>query len=1071
MNKKEVKKTLWVLMLVFIAIFISKFVLSDITLIIPCTEDSSGHSICTNLILRTPCAEDNYGHAICYNIHNLKQESDNCVFDNYGHLLCSNITLRQPCTDEEAFDNYGHSICYNLNLMKNCGKDNYGHQICFDIEKVVPCGEDHFGHGLCTGSGFGPIHGAEKSPPIIDNLPNQTTKMNTPLPSNFTNLWDYTYDAQDPDNKLSFSVNSQTNSNLINCYIFGNRYINCSAPKINSWGYNDVTIKVTDTDGMTDTDTFRITVIKRYHPEISIPDQSTPEDTKPVANFLDLFNYANDVEDSDEILTFSIQTQTNQTLINCYVTNDRYVNCNTPLSNFYGYSDITVKVTDSDGLFATDAFRMTITPINDQPQIENVPDISTPEDTKPQNNVIDLWNYTFDYEDTDSQITYRIQSQSNLTLINCYITSNRYINCDQPVANKYGYSDITLNITDSGGLSDIDVFRATVTSVNDAPVIENVPDKQTDEDVTPQANFIDIYNYSYDIEDPDNVLTYSIKSQTNSLLISCSITNSHYISCDAPLANFYGYNDIIVEVRDTGGMTNSDTFRMIVNSVNDLPNLSGLPNQTINENRQEPLNNIIDLWTYANDIEDADEFLIFNITSQTNTSLITCNIDTNRYIDCNPPAKNKNGYSNIAVRVTDRNGGTATNSFRITVLPNKNAPQLVGLPDKSTYEDTLPEQNFIDLWNYSSDDLDTDEQLIFKIDGPSGLSLINCSIVSNRYVNCGMPAANMSGYGDIRITVIDTGNLSANDTFRMTVIPLNDPPIIDGIPDQTIKEDSEGFSFRIDSYISDIDNELKKLTVGVVSQTNSVLITCWTWRVYFRSRFYGFWVLCSAPTANSWGYSDITIKVTDPGGLSNIDTFRVIVEEDNNPPYFMENVTHNSDLINPVALGDDVIFNANIQDLDNDYVKLVVCYKQGLENISCKGIEYCHDGFETVGPKTCSYNTASAQTINEFTSYACDERGACVNGVNESFYVRGYPKDPKINIGNGAFNWERSGILNTTIQISEFPNELLSVVQSCNCKDCQITVDNRCLVPVNISAIDGIINARGVHVVYGIKIK
>ena len=72
-------------------------------------------------------------------------------------------------------------------------------------------------------------------------------------------------------------------------------------------------------------------------------------------------------------------------------------------------------------------------------------------------------------------------------------------------------------------------------------------------------------------------------------------------------------------------------------SGNTEPIISGIPNFTIDEdsNAQDDL---VDLFDFASDIEDSDEELTFSIVEQTDSGLIFCSIDNDRYVDCEAPA-------------------------------------------------------------------------------------------------------------------------------------------------------------------------------------------------------------------------------------------------------------------------------------------------------------------------------------------------------------------------------------------------------------------------------------------------
>lgn len=108
---------------------------------------------------------------------------------------------------------------------------------------------------------------------------------------------------------------------------------------------------------------------------------------------------------------------------------------------------------------------------NQAPTITNIPDASFNEDSTPPANLIDLWQYASDPESNVSQLTYIIVSQSNPSLVNCSVTSNRYVNCGQPALHTYGFSAITVEVSD-GQYSDRDTFNADVLPINYAPTID-----------------------------------------------------------------------------------------------------------------------------------------------------------------------------------------------------------------------------------------------------------------------------------------------------------------------------------------------------------------------------------------------------------------------------------------------------------------------------------------------------------------------------------------------------------------------------------------------------------------------
>ncbi len=95
------------------------------------------------------------------------------------------------------------------------------------------------------------------TPPTLSGLPDQTLAVNTQR-DNAIDLWAYADDAEDADSALAFTI---SNTPIISAgvTITGHRYIDIH-PAADWTGTTDVVVQVQDTDGLTDDDTFRVTV-------------------------------------------------------------------------------------------------------------------------------------------------------------------------------------------------------------------------------------------------------------------------------------------------------------------------------------------------------------------------------------------------------------------------------------------------------------------------------------------------------------------------------------------------------------------------------------------------------------------------------------------------------------------------------------------------------------------------------------------------------------------------------------------------------------------------------------------
>lgn len=191
-------------------------------------------------------------------------------------------------------------------------------------------------------------------------------------------------------------------------------------------------------------------------------------------------------------------------------------------------------------------------------------------------------------------------------------------------------------------------------------------------------------------------------------------------------------------------------------------------------------------------------------------------------------------------------------------------PTFGGLPDISTPEDT-PKYSAIDLWAFAVDSESSDSELDYTIvanTNPScGVSITTADFVSV------VPVANWYGSSDVTIRCSD-GIRSVDDTFRVTVTSVNDPPTLSGIPDKVVAVNStNNNAIDLWLYASDVDHSVSSLTYTIVGNTSP---QC---GAIIDSIDY----IDIIPDANWSGYSDVTVRATDPGGLWSEDTFRVVV--------------------------------------------------------------------------------------------------------------------------------------------------------------------------------------------------
>src|SRR5205809_615821 len=141
-----------------------------------------------------------------------------------------------------------------------------------------------------------------------------------------------------------------------------------------------------------------------------------------------------------------------------------------------------------------------------------------------------------------------------------------------------------------------------------------------------------------------------------------------------------------------------------------------------------------------------------------------------------------------------------------------------------------------------------------------------------------MPAANQSGTAPITITVTDPDGASASSSFVLTVNPVNDPPTISSLANQSRSEERRAGNVAFS--ICDVESTADSLTVnghssnqGLVPDGNIVFGGSGPNRT-----------VTLMPAANQSGTATITITVSDPEGASASRSFVLTVNPVNDPP-------------------------------------------------------------------------------------------------------------------------------------------------------------------------------------------
>lgn len=113
-------------------------------------------------------------------------------------------------------------------------------------------------------------------------------------------------------------------------------------------------------------------------------------------------------------------------------------------------------------------------------------------------------------------------------------------------------------------------YLAPAGNSNSPPIIAAVPAMSFPENAGALPKIVDLWFYTGDDRTSKPDLTYSIVSQTNPGVVSCSVVENRYIDClTQPSAN--GTSEITFSVKDAGGATASSPFSLRITPVKSSP--------------------------------------------------------------------------------------------------------------------------------------------------------------------------------------------------------------------------------------------------------------------------------------------------------------------------------------------------------------------------------------------------------------------------------------------------------------------------------------------------------------------
>jgi hypothetical protein len=442
---------------------------------------------------------------------------------------------------------------------------------------------------------------------------------------------------------------------------------------------------------------------------------------------------------------------------------------------------VTVTVTDGgeDGATGdTEDFTITVTAVNDNPQITSTATKTATEDQE--------YSYTLiisDPDDSDmtNDFTYSLEDEPSGMVV-----SNSGTVTWTPGEGVSSSGSVTLSVQDGGedaALGDSEQFTITVTAVNDAPQITSSAGNSATEDIE--------YSYQVTVDDPDdldiaNDLSFSLSNEPDGM--SVSSTGEITWTPEEGVTTSGAVTVTVADGGEDGASDDSEQFTITVTAVNDSPSITSSPSTSAIEDIE---------YSYQVTVSDPDDSDAVNDFSYSLSNEPSGMLISNSGLLTWTPENGDMGSYDITVIVADggEDGSSAAEQqFTLNVDDVNDAPSITSTADSNATENVEYQYQLI------IDDPDDDNNgidLTFSLNSaPNGMTVTSTGLIT------WTPSEGETTSGVVEVEVADGGeNNATSDTeqFTLTVIAVDDIPVITSTAVTSATED-EVYSYQVEAF-------------------------------------------------------------------------------------------------------------------------------------------------------------------------------------------------------------------------------------------------------------------------------
>ena len=660
------------------------------------------------------------------------------------------------------------------------------------------------------------VNSVNDLPKFIRPIPNQN--INEKQQFTKIKLDDFVKDEDHKNSELSWDVEVKHQGPMpemgtLNVTIDDQRVATVEIPDP-SWNGNTVaTFTVTDPEGGSAKQDVALNVRSVNDPPVfkKIPDQAIEEKNEFTSFILD--DYLSDAD--HDFSKLKVEVTGNRDLKVNIDNRSHEVSVKIPHDQWNGTETLMFTATDPEGARASTSAKFTVKAINDPPVMKDIREQTIKE--KGEFQPIELDNFVEDLDHAKNRLKWTITGNKELKVA---MDAAHVARITPPSPQWHGAEALTFKVCDPDNACDERTANFTVESVNDVPMFVKQVMPQT---IREKGQFqpIKLADLVKDLDNKLSELTFSVSSKPaagskkRDSELKVEIDDQKVAKIVIPNKFWNGAEEITFTVTDPEGAKASSSALFTVESVNDLPEIKQVADQTIQEKGEFTPFNVSEL---VSDPDDRFESLKIDFTGNKDLKV---DMSKAGVVTVKTPNKMWNGSEKVTFTVTDPSGAKARTTATFTVVSVNDPPVMKEIASQTVKE----KESFkpIELDNYVEDLDHAKNRLKWKIEGNKDLRV---TMDATHKVTVTPPNPSWNGSEKIRFTVTDPDGASDSKEVTFTVLSVNDAPeFVRDLRDQSIDEKKQFQPIKLADFVKDADHKISDLKwtfkVSPISQASS----------------------------------------------------------------------------------------------------------------------------------------------------------------------------------------------------------------------------------------------------------